>query len=397
MEPLIRKPQGHGGDSSGFELEVLDRDETSLRLRPRRSLAVEVEANAIKEASGLVHVVRPKMAGTQGSLKFTPEEYFLFRHMDGVHTVRDIAAAFFFQFNRFDPDTLRGFLRKTRKLGLVEVRRTSLLRSRREEEERSGWSRRLRSLEWRWRGGADVTFSRLASQVGLLYHSSLLPLHGVIAALGIGVYATERWTGGLYTEVSWPLWLVVFVSLIPLTAVAHGIGHGLACKAAGRRVQGVGLAFLDDLVPSISVDLSDMWRARRWARIGAFMGGPFTNLVLGGSFVVLAWASDHQGGSFALTAAADAQFAIALYTLWPFHVVREDGYEAFTDFVRVPALRGRAWRMLTGWMTEVPPDPGLTGSLRLLFAGWLLGTSLTLSAGATLVGYLFWSLVQSPG
>jgi putative peptide zinc metalloprotease protein len=395
LELLIRKPQGHGGNSGGFELKVLDRDETFLRLRPQRSLAVEVEENAIKEASGLVHVVRLKMDGTERYLKFTPEEYFLFRHMDGVHTVRDIAAAFFFEFNRFDPDALRGFLRKARNLGLVEVRRTSLLRSRRAEEEPSAWTRRVRAWEWRWRSGADVAFNRLASIVGLLYQRSLLPLHGVVAVMGLAVYGSQRWNEGLFAAVGWQRWLVVFLLLMPVTALVHELGHGLACKAAGRRVQGVGMAFLDDLVPSVYVDVSDLWMAGRWARIGGFMGGPVTNLVLGASFAVLAWASDHQGASFALTAAADAQLAVVLYTLWPFHAVREDGYEAFTDFVRVPALRGRAWRMMTGWMTEAPPDPGLTFSLRLLFAGWMLGLVLTLAGGATLVVYVVWSLLQT--
>lgn len=392
LELLIRKPPGAGGQGGGFELKVLDRDEAFLRLRPQRSRAVEVEANAIEEASGLVHVVRFQKGGSEKYLRFTPEEYFLFRHMDGVHTIQDIAAAHFFEFRRFDPDIVRRFLHKARKLGLVEVRRTSLLRSKRVEEERGAVADWLEKLEWKWSRGADRAFAHLAARVGLLYSSPLLPLHLLVAVVGLVVYGTQRFDGGLAAPRDTLVWLGCVLLVLPLSAVVHELGHGLACKAAGRRVKAVGFTFLDDVAPSIYVDVSDMWMAGRAARIGATLGGPATNLVLAAVFTVLAWAMDHDGLSFLLVCAADASLFLVVYTSWPFHLVGEDGYEALTDLTRVPALRGRAWRLLTGWARDTPPDPGLTPRLRALFVGFLFGQAMTAVA---VVFFVTWLVVTA--
>jgi putative peptide zinc metalloprotease protein len=268
------------------------------------------------------------------------------------------------------------------------VRRTSLLRSKRIDEERGALAETLERLSWRWTEGADAAFGRLAAQVGLLWRRSLLPLHGLVVGTGLLVYATQRLDGGLAAPRSLLVWLVCVALWVPALAVTHELGHGLACKAAGRRVKGVGFTFLDDIAPSVYVDISDMWMADRAARIGATLGGPATNLVLAAVFAVLAWATEHDGASFALTCAADASLFLVAYTLWPFHLVKEDGYEALTDLVRVPALRGRAWKMLTGWARELPPDPGLTPRLRSLFLIFSVGQALTACAVVFAVTWL---------
>jgi hypothetical protein len=144
-------------------------------------------------------------------------------------------------------------------------------------------------------------------------------------------------------------------------------------------VKGVGISFLDGIVPAFYVDVSDMLMAGRWARIGVALSGPWTNLLLAG-LCGLAAALLPGPPSDLLLLLADANVLLALYTLWPFHGLEEDGYHALVDLTRVSAIRERSSALVRSWFGRAPRPEMSARSLRVVrlylalrLASWGLG------------------------
>jgi putative peptide zinc metalloprotease protein len=362
LELLIRKRGADGEADGAFTLKRLQADHVFLRLRPQRAAGLQVEESAIEEAGGTVYVLRNVPRGRY--LRLNEREHYIWQRMDGSHTIQDLAVAYFQAFGSFEFSEVRAFLNRARRQGFVEVRPTTLFRARQVARKGGvvGFAGRVATFDRRWEE-VDGIFARLHKAVGLLFTRRVLPLHLVVIALGLYTYATERSAGRFgAAEVGG----VLYLPLVALGAVAsialHELAHGIATKACGRHVKAVGATMLDYLVPSLYVDVTDMFMGTRWGRIGVSLAGPICSLVLATCAVAGAQLSDSPGASLVFMALADANYAIAVGTLWPWHGLKEDGYNALEDIVRVTALRDRAWQLLRSLVpgSSVPrPAPPL--------------------------------------
>lgn len=374
LELLIRRSGGEGAAGPAFELKVLDSDQAFLRLRPRRSAAAVVERNQLHEDEAVVNVVRFAMAHTERYIRLTPRELFLFEHMDGVHTIMEIATAYVLEFGTLDVDEVRRFLNRARRLDLVAVERSGMLRSKRAAKARlTRLLDVLGRLSFRW-NQVDGVFSALYRWLWPLFSPWALPLHALVAGAGLVVYLAGRWDGSLAPARGALDWLLVLACWTPLVMVLHELAHALACKAFGRRVKAIGFTFVEDLAPSVYVDVTDMLMSSQRGRVLVSLAGPAANLVLGGAATLLAAALTPGRGSWALVAFADLNLLLALYTLWPFHPAREDGYVVLTDLLRTPALRGQALSALKARFSGVAQPP----RFRKLYAFYLAATAISL-------------------
>jgi putative peptide zinc metalloprotease protein len=130
--------------------------------------------------------------------------------------------------------------------------------------------------------------------------------------------------------------------------VLHEVGHGVAAKAAGARVDRVGFGWYW-LRPMLFVDTSDAWLATRPQRMLVDAGGILVNLVLAGA-----------AGYVALLAANTTVAAVAwVFALWSYVAVLRnlnplleyDGYYLLMDAMERPNLRGRS----LGWIATALP------------------------------------------
>ncbi|RME21697.1 MAG: RIP metalloprotease, partial [Deltaproteobacteria bacterium] len=166
-----------------------------------------------------------------------------------------------------------------------------------------------------------------------------------------------RWGPGEVILLPTGVALLVFLGLLPLFVALHELGHGIACKACGRRVDAVGLTMIDHLVPGVYVDVTDIYMASRGQRIAVALAGPLVNLLVAGGLALVAAALPTTRASSLLWIAADANLALALYTLWPFWGIVEDGYDALGEALRQPRLRSLAWAWLRARLRRrAPPD-----------------------------------------
>ena len=379
LEILIRKTEKgkDGADISSFELKLLDSSQVFLRMCPERVEGVEVEENAVDESTaGRLHVLRN--VRTDRYLRVNKREYFLWQRMDGSHTIQDLASAYFFEFGSFEFETLGLFLNKARRLGLIRVSPTGLLRSR-SAGAGTWFGRLLKRLDRfdRRIEGVDGLFKGLHAVLRPIYSLWALPFLAALVAVGGTLYvqhrAVDRFGAATYPGyVSFPVFLLIGLAGLTL----HELSHGVACRAFGRRVKGIGITLLDRILPVVYVDVTDTWMSTWTARLVVSLAGPAASLVLAAIASILAYVVDSPAASWWLMTAADANLLATAYTLWPFLGVREDGYHALGDAFRISALRARAWQMFRAMLSRGDPaDRWPKGAWVLL--GYLILTWLT--------------------
>jgi len=392
LEFLIRKPDAGGG--SGIELRGSDPAQVWVQLRPRRVAGVEVEVAAVDELAGRVYLLRN--VASNEYLRLSAREHFLWTRIDGTHSIRDLAAAWAFEFGVFEFGLIPRFLNKLRKLGVVEMPRGGLARAR--ASEKGGRLARLFDRLVR----LDLRTERVDGFFRALGHAArplvappvaaLLVLAGIAGAV---FFLSQRWetlaSGGGRTaaDVSFAPWLGAFVLLFGVSLTLHELAHGATCRAFGRRVKALGVTLLDRFFPSAYVDVTDIWMAPRRARMTVSLAAPALNLLLvalAGSGAWLAATGGSPVVAWWLRTAADANLIIFAWTIWPFGGVQSDGYHALSDLVRVSALRARAFRRLRALVRPRPPAAAPTpgGAAMTLYVVGSVATWLGLVAAAAL-------------
>lgn len=372
LELLIRKRGAEG--AGGFEIKVYRSDRAFLRLRPVQRAGLPMEIRRLDEVTGVVYVVH--LPTLDRHVRLTRAELDVFSRMDGQHTVQDLAAQLVFAHGRFDFDEIRRTLGKLRGAGMVEVHRPQALRTRvlPGGDRVQSLARRLATYDRRWEE-VDPLFARLYRWLRPLFSRWALPLEVLLALVGAGLYLALRWTGGLPGH-GLPLWAwaLLFLALTPAMMTLHELAHGVATKAHGRRVRAVGLTLLDGVVPSLYVDVTDMYMSTRRGRIVVALAGPLANAVLAAVFTLASLLAGEGILGGLLVVLADVNLALALFTAWPFHPLPEDGYEALSEGWRLTLLRERAWDWLRSRLGGAEPTLEIPSPTVQL---WLAGTVLS--------------------
>jgi len=172
------------------------------------------------------------------------------------------------------------------------------------------------------------------------------------AVLGLGL-VSRQWDEFIHTFHSYadPPGLLAVAAALVFAKVLHELGHAFTANRYGCRVSTMGIAFLV-MLPVLYTDITEAWKLPRRAdrlRIGA--AGMLSEIALAAS-ATLAWSVLAEGP---LRAAA---FLLAT-TTWigtlainasPF--MRFDGYFLLSDWLDMPNLHDRAFRMARWWMRE---------------------------------------------
>ncbi len=380
LELLIRK-RGPGGESA-FEIKVYRPDRAFLRMRPVRRADLRIDENTIEEADGTVHVLH--LLDTGRHLRLSASEHAVWSRMDGRHSIQDLATTLVIEHGHFDFDEIRHTLGRLRGAGLIDERRPGLLRLRHTDTgvPVRSLARRIAELDVRW-DKVDGLFSRLHRALWPLFSRPALPAAVLFGAVGVWQYAVGRWgpTQDLLHLPSWA-WALLFFGLVPVFMVVHELAHGIACKARGRRVRAVGITMIDHLLPGVYVDVTDMYMASRGGRIVVALAGPLANLVVVAVMVLAADVVEQAAVDTVLWVGADANLALALYTLWPFWGVQEDGYDALCEALGQPRLRERSLAWLHARLRGEAPRQAITAGRALLYLGGVAITWLCVVAAA---------------
>jgi len=349
LELLIRSRGGGPGSSGSFVTKRYVAHQVALTVKPRRipEESYEVQAQSRKDRK-LFYVIR--QLENDRYLFLNDEEYFLWQKMDGLHTLRDVATAYFLKFGSFDFRVIQRFLARAKEHNLIVIPQTDLVRRPLSDEPVSLRTRmltRVRSLDLRL-PNVDQRIARLYEKLRPAFTRPAFVAYGLLLVLGI-VAIVEQLDRGASADVirgTHALLLPVFLLLHVGALVIHEIAHALTCKHFGREVKAFGFTFMNRLLPSLYADVTDMWMSTRKARMAVSFAGPLSGLLIGSASAVLAWLLPPGMASsfvwfFGITLAA-----LSLGSLYPCLFIESDGYHILSDWLRMPALREHSRKIL---------------------------------------------------
>jgi putative peptide zinc metalloprotease protein len=349
IELLIRKPRQPGDSKAGFTTKRFVANEVALSVRPRRIPPESCEIQEQERKGGAASYVVKNVA-TGNYLFLSETEYFLWQKMDGDHTLRAIATAYFFRFGSFDFRMIQNFLVRAKEHELIIMPRTDLIRTVQEPRDSDTLISfkvldRVSSFNVRI-SNVDERLTRLYLALRILFSKPAMVIYVCLILAGSYAFGELAMRDGII-DVS-TLWLFV-PFLVPgylLTVTIHELAHALTCKHYGREVREFGFRMLGGIFPSVYADVTDIWMSTRGARIAVSFAGPFSGIVLGALSVVAAWLLFPSWAASLFLCLGTTVVIAALINLYPFLFLELDGYHMLIDVVQQPALRELSVRFI---------------------------------------------------
>ncbi|MEO5328877.1 MAG: HlyD family efflux transporter periplasmic adaptor subunit [Magnetococcus sp. THC-1_WYH] len=205
------------------------------------------------------------------------------------------------------------------------------------------------------------------------------PMFFILVGLSGLILATQQWETFLSTFASLYSWegLAGFGIALLLLKSLHELGHALTAHHFGCRVSSMGVAFIV-MWPVLYTDVSDAWRLpKKSQRMWIAAAGMLTELAVA-SLALMLWhfLSDGPARSVAFIIATSSWISSLAVNLSPF--MRFDGYYLLSDYLQVPNLQERAFRLGRWQLRELlfgsgwPPPETFPRSKRrlLIFYAW---------------------------
>jgi len=186
---------------------------------------------------------------------------------------------------------------------------------------------------------AAVVPESLVNAVTTVFRPLFLP--PVVAAVLAGLGALDVWLFGyhgvaqsLRQTLYDPLFILMMLGLVVLSAAFHECGHATACRYGGARpgVMGVGLYIV---WPAFYTDVTDAYRLDKKGRLRTDLGGVYFNAI----FILLTAGAYFATGFEPLLLIIPLQHFEILHQLLPF--MRLDGYYIVSDLTGVPDMFAR--------------------------------------------------------
>jgi putative peptide zinc metalloprotease protein len=316
------------------------------RRKPRRAAQVEVVRQAGAKGDEY-YILRNTEANTY--LKIDAQDFFLWQHLDGEHSVRDLAVVYFAAYKAFPFDRLAHLLEQLKAkrcledkpvnvLGVIALRmeeRTLAFRLQRFADTSMQKEFSLRNVD----GTFSAVYRRLARP---LFTRPGLLLSGLVAVAGLALFIRLLLAGTyplMQTAGSYGLGLLVLLLANYVMVFFHECGHALTCKHYGRTILKGGMLFYYGS-PAFFVDTTDIWMAPKGARIATSSAGPAADLIMGGVLVLVITLFPGHFLSPVLFQVAAMAYLGVLMNLAPF--MELDGYFILMDWLEIPLLRKKS-------------------------------------------------------
>ena len=313
------------------------------RSRPKQRAGVELHERATADGD-VISTLRDPVHHTY--FRLSRDGAFVWKHLDGEHTIRDLTMDLFTEYKVLAPDIVMEIVRQLAASNMIDLEHLDANVAA-EIGQRDRFARAFRStMEWSFSvEGCDRYFSAVYARGAKLLFT---PVGAIVAAMiaTVGFLAfiamAQRSAGALLHGATFAKAGVALFPLMFLAVVLHELGHGMAAKAAGAHVDRIGIGWYW-FRPIVFVDTSDAWLANRRMRMLVDASGIIVNLVLAGI----------AGGVSFLTSDATVAAVAWVFALWSYvAVVRNlnplleyDGYYLLMDWLEVPNLRAKslAW------------------------------------------------------
>lgn len=346
----------------------------SLRARPDLMVAEQSSGTekrwAIKDPVGLEY------------FHFGPEEWYLFRLLDGNTPLEEIKQRFEKELypRRISTAELEAFCLHLHENGLVLSDGTgqgSVLRERADRKRTLGIGQTLLGpLSIRLPGVNPTWLLDVLGPVGLLlFHRLFVMIVGCscVAAVALLVSQFETVAGRMPSmqEFLTGSNLVLFLVALVIAKSLHELGHALACRHFGGECHEIGVMFLA-FMPCLYSDVTDSWMfPRRWHRIAVALAGVYLELIVASACVFI-WYFSEPGVTQSIAFNLILVCSLGTIAFNGNPLMHYDGYFVLSDVWRVPNLAEQST-----WVLRNVAD-------RFLFSG--KSRPYPLSANAWLLG-----------
>ena len=384
-------------------VEALRGDDETLA-RVMRLMKSRIEA---RRRDCVIAESRPELDGSQVTILKDTERHayyrlselgrFVWDHLDGERSVRDLTVAAFRERGAFAPDLIAATVDGLVRAGFAEAPQLAADVT---VPRRAGRLARLSraalvALTWvRAVEGIDPLMERLYRRGRFLYHPAALAALACLLVAGlVSLIAEGSAAASPFGHEGVSSWIVL--ALIPAYAAAialHELGHALTVKHFGREVNRAGVGWYMWL-PTAFIDTSDMWLAGRWQRVAVTVAGPLTSALVGAIASLVALTVGDPALQAVVWQFALVNFVIALLNFNP--LLEVDGYYVLMDVLERPQLRREALAWLgTGLRRDLAEGRGLEGhgldlayGLASLAYVAIAGTVLTLGLRGAVAGW----------
>jgi len=316
------------------------------RSKPRRAPQVEVVCQ-VASSGAEYYILHSTQANTY--LKIDAQDYFLWQHLDGEHTVRDLAVAYFAAYKSFPLDRLVRLLDQLKAKRLLDETPVDVM---------GGITLRLEehTLAYRLQRFAatsmqkEISLRNVDGFFATIYRRLAWPLFtrpGLITCVAVSIAGLVLFVRtllvGTYplfqTAGSYGLGLLVLFLAINVLVFLHESGHALTVKHYGRTVLKGGFLFYYGS-PAFFVDTTDIWMAPKEARVATSFAGVATTLILGGVLLTAVTLFPASPLSPVLFQVAAMGYLTVVVNLAPF--MELDGYYVLVDLLEIPLLRRKS-------------------------------------------------------
>jgi Zn-dependent protease len=288
-------------------------------------------------------------------IRLNERDVFLWKLMDGRHTLRDLLVAYMQNYHSLGADRLLDLLDELTEKGFLQ---NAILP--RPREPRGGFARNLEFARKILGGffqkqyplkGVDEIITRAYTRFAWRFFT--LPGQIALAAIalaGTAAFAVilQRGNQSLFqVQGSIVLGLIVLGLANAVSIFLHEMGHAMTLKAYHREVRRVGVMIYYGM-PTFFVDTSDIWMEPKGPRIQTSLAGPYVSFLVGSLTSLVMAVSPAPLINSILFKLAAWSYIDAFFNLNP--LLELDGYFILIDWMEMPLLRKRSLEFLRGQM-----------------------------------------------
>jgi len=297
----------------------------------------------------------------QGYIRLSERDIFMWKLMDGQHTMRDILVAYFQEYSAIGANRLIDLLNELNDKGFLKVAKPI------QQSQPRGvitislsFIRRVVGAFYQKQfsiQGVDEWITRIYTRIGwiLFTRTGQLAL-AAIALTGLAAFVMILLRGGksmFVVQGSTTLGIVVMALVSVISIFLHENAHALTVKSYNRQVNRVGFMIYFGM-PAFFVNTSDIWMETKGPRLQTSLAGPYSNLLIGSATSLIMLANQSALLNDLLFQLAAWSYISVFINLNP--LLELDGYYILVDWLGIPLLRKRSldfvqkrlWKKLRG-------------------------------------------------
>lgn len=325
------------------------------RSRPKQVAGIELHEQQMEDGQTAITLKNPQL---NRYYRLSEEGFFIWKLLDGLHTLRDISLAFFNQYHVFEPNTISDLIADMMEDGFVE----KIVDDEVEEADMQWYQkidatiRHYMEVQWEFTNCDHWLEKSYQRFIHYLFAWPMQLIFILIALSGvIGFAMTFSHQAEVMHATKHTGWLLILaIILMMVVSPLHELAHAYTTKYFGKKVNSFGIGWFW-LSLTAYCDTSDMWLAPNRERLAVDLSGIYVDLIIaGGSSTLLLLVANPYLSVFLWL------FSLVLY----FNVlmncnptVESDGYYVLMDCMKKDELRQKATNWLANHFKEIIRSP----------------------------------------